>query len=80
MARAYPGLDFACSWEVKIMLGKIDIKKILTGAGIAMAGALLTYLTQIITNINLGEWTPIIVAIWSIIVNTLRKILDGVTK
>jgi len=62
------------------MLGKIDIKKILTGAGIAMAGALLTYLTQIITNINLGEWTPIIVAIWSIIVNTLRKILDGVTK
>ena len=62
------------------MLGKVDIKKIGTGAGIAVAGALLTYLTQVVTSMDLGEWTPIVVAGWSIIVNALRKVLDGVTE
>lgn len=62
------------------MLGKIDIKKIGVGAGIAVAGALLTYLTQVVTDMDLGEWTPIVVAVWSIIVNALRKILDGVRE
>ena len=62
------------------MLGKIDFKKIGIGAGIAMTGALLTYLTQVVGGLDLGEWTPIVVAVWSIIVNALRKILDGVTE
>ena len=62
------------------MLGKIDIKKIGTGAGIAVAGALLTYLTQVVTDMDLGEWTPIVVAVWSIIVNASRKLLDGIIE
>lgn len=62
------------------MLGKIDFKKIGMGALIALSGALLTYLTEVISGLDLGEWTPIVVAVWSIIVNALRKILDGIKE
>ena len=54
-----------------------DGKKILTGAGIALAGAMLTYISEIVLSVNFGEWTPIVVAIVSILVNAGRKLLAG---
>ena len=60
-------------------LGNVDVKKILIGAGISMGGALLTYATQTIGNFSFGAYTPIVVALGCIIINGLRKILDGVT-
>lgn len=58
-------------------LSRLDSKKIAIGAGIAVGGALLTYLTEVISNIDLGQWTPIVVSIWSIVVNVARKWLAG---
>jgi len=53
-----------------------DMEKIGKGLLIALAGAALTYLTEQIPNIDLGEWTPIVVAIWSVIVNAAKKWLS----
>ena len=62
-------------------LGPIDLRKIIKGAAIAAAGAVLTYLTGVITHTNFGVvWTPVIYVVWSALVNTLTKILDGQTQ
>lgn len=52
-----------------------EIKRILIGAGVAMVGALLTYLQDKIPAVDFGSYTPIVVAINSVIVNTVRKLL-----
>jgi hypothetical protein len=58
--------------------GKIygaEIRRIAIGAGIAMLGALLTYLQDKIPTVDFGTYTPIVVAINSIVVNTVRKFI-----
>jgi len=58
--------------------GKIDLvglKKVGIGALIAGAGAVLTYLTEMIPSIDFGTWTPIVVATFSVAVNYFRKLL-----
>ena len=50
-----------------------DGKRILIGAGVAIGGALLTYGSEVVTQIDFGSWTPVVVAIWSVIVNVGRK-------
>ena len=61
----------------KYTLDTFDWKKILVGAGIAVTGALLTYLTQVVTSLEPGIWTPFIVSAWSVVANIVRKWLDG---
>ena len=61
----------------KYSLDKFDWKKVLIGAGVAGTGALLTYITQVVTNLEPGIWTPIIVSAWSIFANIVRKWLEG---
>lgn len=61
----------------RFTLNQGDVIKILTGAGIAMGGALVTYLTQIVGEIDLKEWTPVFVAIASIGINALKKFIEG---
>jgi len=56
-----------------LKLIKEDLKKIAIGAGVAGAGAVLTYATQEVSNIDYGEWTPVITALMSILANTIRK-------
>ena len=58
-------------------LNNIDYKKILVGAGIALLGALATYLQDTIPSIDFGVYTPIIVAVNSIIINAIRKFIMG---
>lgn len=63
---------------VKSKFGQLiseDVKRILVGAGVAMGGALLTYIADLIPSVNFGEYTPIVVALMSVIVNTGRKLL-----
>ena len=62
----------------KYSLSREDGKKILTGALVALAGALLTYLAEVLTQINFGEWTPLVVSISSVLINAARKFLQGV--
>ena len=63
--------------STKYSLNAVDWKKILIGAGVAVAGALLTYGTDIVTKLEPGVWTPVIVAVWSIVANVVRKWIAG---
>lgn len=61
----------------KFTLNSQDLKKVGIGAGVAMSGALLTYLTSVIGDIDFGTWTPIAVSVFSILANIARKWLAG---
>ncbi len=61
----------------KFSLNQEDLVKILKGAGIAMGGALLTYLLQVVPNINFGVYTPGVVALLSILINAGLKFVQG---
>lgn len=65
----------------RFSLNDIDWVKIGKGLLIALGGALLTYMTQIITDINFGNYTLLIMAFWSSIVNIVRKwLIDHTPK
>lgn len=61
----------------RFTLSQEDTSKILVGACIAMAGALLTYILEVVGQIDFGEYTPIVVALVSILVNAGRKFIAG---
>lgn len=65
----------------KFKLNKGDLTKIATGAAIAVAGALITYLTPIVSNIDWTiagvDLTPVMVVVWSVFVNLTRKWVAG---
>lgn len=63
---------------MKYTLGSQDVQKILKGLIIALIGATLTYLSAVIVKVDFGIYTPLIVSFWSVIANTVWKILDGV--
>jgi len=58
-------------------LNKVDGLKLAKGAGIALGGALLTYIASILNLIDFGPSTPIIVGIASIGVNAGIKYFSG---
>lgn len=58
---------------MRYTLCKEDAKKIGKGAVIAILGALLTYLSEVIVDVDFGQYTPIVMAIWSVLVNIVRK-------
>jgi hypothetical protein len=60
-----------------LSLNKEDFKRIGMGAAVAVTGALLTYLSQVITTIDFGAYTPIIMAVWSVVANIVRKWLTN---
>lgn len=61
-------------------LNKADIESLGRGLGVAMAGAGLTYISAYSTNTDFGEYTPLVVAIASLLVNIVRKYIDGPIK
>jgi hypothetical protein len=63
--------------STRFTLNREDGKKILVGASIATGGALLAYLLEVLPNIDFGEFTPVIVAVFSILINAGRKFLEG---
>jgi len=56
------------------MMSKEAALKVLKGAGIAAAGAALTYAIEAVPGLDLGQWTPVVVAVLSVAVNALRKL------
>jgi len=62
---------FSPNWK----LIKQDLKKLAIGAGVALLGALATYLQDSIPNLDFGQYTPVVVAINSILVNAIRKFI-----
>lgn len=59
-------------------LNQTDWNKIGTGALIAMGGALVAYLSTVITDIDFGEYAYIAVPVASIILNFLRKLIENI--
>lgn len=58
-------------------LNKEDLNKIGRGCLIAAGGAVITYLLELLPSVDLGTWTPTVVALASIGLNALRKWLSG---
>jgi hypothetical protein len=54
-------------------LDVVGVKKICIGALIAGGGAALTYFVEAIPGIDLGQMTPVIVSVASIVINAARK-------
>lgn len=52
--------------------------KILKGAGIAGAGAILTYLLGALPDVHLGAYTPAVTALLSVLINAALKYLQSV--
>lgn len=59
----------------KMTLTKENVKKIITGALIAMTGALVTYFAEAIKGVDFGQWTPLVTALSAILVNAIREYL-----
>lgn len=59
----------------RFKLNLVDLKKIGVGALIAIIGAALTYGSEIITEVDFGVYTPMVMASWSVLVNIVRKFL-----
>ena len=47
---------------------------------IAVAGTLLTYLTSYVTQTDFGQWTPAVVACWSVVANALRQAVGKLSE
>lgn len=61
----------------KYTLNHEDGKKLWKGLLVAVGGALITYVAQIVGEIDFGTWTPAVVAVSSVLVNAARKFLAG---
>lgn len=61
----------------KYQLNSADGKRILLGAFVACGGALLTYVATLIPNVDFGAYTPLVVALAGVLVNSGRKFLKN---
>jgi len=59
---------------------KEDLISLAKGAGIAAAGAVLTYVSAWASNTDFGSMTPAVVAVFSVAANALRKYLNPTTE
>jgi hypothetical protein len=59
----------------KYSLNKEDLIKILKGFLIAILGAIITFLADLIPQVEFGVYTAIVVAISSTLINAARKFL-----
>lgn len=55
------------------VLDETDTVKIIKGAAIAATAAALTYLADAIPGADFGNWTPAVVAVFSVAINAARK-------
>ena len=72
---ATPSMPTPYFGSERFHLAQEDLKRIGKGALIAAAGALLTYLADALPSIDFGSWTPVVVSVFSILVNIARKFL-----
>lgn len=61
----------------KYQLNREDGLKIAKGASIALGGALIVYVAEILPQIEFGSYTPLVVALGGVIINFLRKWLKN---
>lgn len=61
----------------KFKLNKTDLTKIGTGALLAGVGAVLAFLVEAIPNVDFGDYSPLVVALFSVLANAFRKWVAG---
>ena len=61
----------------KYSLDRASLIKVGVGALIAIAGALLTYVSSAITQFDFGVYSPIVVVVFSTLINLGRKWLTN---
>lgn len=59
----------------KYTLSKSDLIKVSRGALYALGGALVAYASEVLMQIDFGEWTPIVVAVSGVLINAATKFL-----
>lgn len=59
--------------STRFSLNGIDWKKIGIGFLVAISGAGLTYITEFLSGFDFGEFSPIVMVVWSVIANLVRK-------
>jgi hypothetical protein len=64
--------------QIKNKFDKITQNKILKGALIAGSGAFIVIMLEAVMQLDFGDWTPIVVAMCSIIINAVREYNKGV--
>jgi len=57
-------------------LTSYDWKSLLIGLGITLLGAGLTYLSEAVTKVDFGVYTPLIMTVWAFLVNAIRKFIS----
>lgn len=64
----------------KFSLGKQDFISLGKGLGIALIGAGLTYFSAYVSKTDFGAYTPLVVTVFALIANIVRKSADGEVK
>ena len=59
----------------RLKLNKEDGSKMFKGLLIALGGAAVAYVAELIPSVDFGAYTPIAVALGGVLVNTARKFL-----
>jgi hypothetical protein len=60
---------------MKYKFDKENLVKIAKGAGIAIGGALLVYVAEVLPQVDFGVYTPLAVAVGGILINAARQFL-----
>ena len=63
--------------QVAYSFDKESLKKIGKGMAIAIGGAVITYLAETIPSIDFGVYTPLVVALSAILINSAKEYLAG---
>jgi hypothetical protein len=61
----------------KYSLNKTDLIAIAKGAGLAVGGVVVTYLIELIPNVDFGANGELVAAVLAVILNFARKFLEG---
>lgn len=61
--------------DKKLQWSKENSKKLLHVAGFIVASALLTAGSEFITQVDFGQWTPIVMALWNVVLAAGREFL-----
>jgi hypothetical protein len=56
-------------------LNLLELRKVGKGLLIALIGAALTYLSEYMSGADFGMYTPVIVAVWSVVTNFVQKFI-----
>ena len=60
---------------MKYTLTKENLVKIAKGAGIALGGALLAYVAEILPQVDFGVWTGLVAALSAVLINAARQFI-----